>query len=214
MAFLHCRVLDMEFLSRFGPNFMSAYYLAWIDAPGAIAVVATDSGGDVLGALLGATDPARHARAMVHQSGVRLALSLAKSAVARPRLAKDLMVTRGQRYARGLSRLLIARISPRKAPASQSTGTKVGEITHVLVRPEDQGRGVGRALMDAARQQAHSSGVNELVLVTPPDLAARTFYERLGWQSEGTMTSRSGERFLRFRLVIGGEGSKGTDSSN
>lgn len=212
-ALLHCRVLDMEFLSRFGPNFMSAYYLAWIDAPGEIAMVAIDGDGDVLGVLLGATDPASHVRAMVRRSGVRLAVRLAMSALVRPRLAKDLIVTRGRRYARGVRRLLIARISPRKASGSQGTGIKVGEITHVLVRPEDQGLGIGRALLDVAVQQARSSGVNELVLVTPPDLPARIFYERLGWHSEGTMTSRSGESFLRFRLVIGGEGPKGTDSS-
>ena len=213
VALLHCRVLDMEFLSRFGPNFMSAYYLAWIAAPDEIALVATDGDGDLLGVLLGATDPANHVRGMVRQSGIRIALRLLMSALARPRLAKDLIVTRGRRYARGVSRLLIARVFPRKASASQGGGNKVGEITHVLVRPEDQGRGIGRALLDVAVRQARSAGVDELVLVTPPDLPARDFYERLGWQLEGTMTSRSDESFLRFRLPIGEKGPKDSDSS-
>jgi len=212
-ALLHCRVLDMEFLSRFGPNFMSAYYLAWMGAPGEIALVAIDGDGAVLGVLLGATDPAIHVRAMVRRSGVRLAVRLAISAMARPRLAKDLIVTRGRRYASGVSRLLIARVSPRTASGPHGSGVKVGEITHVLVRPEHQGRGIGRALLDVAVRQARANGVDELVLVTPPDLPAQDFYERLGWKSEGSMTSRSDERFLRFRLVISDGGPKSTDSS-
>ncbi|MHB8378916.1 MAG: GNAT family N-acetyltransferase [Acidimicrobiales bacterium] len=212
-ALLHCRVLDMEFLSRFGPNFMRAYYRAWIDAPGEIALVATNDDGDVIGVVLGATDPAGHARAMVRQSGVRLAVGLATSALSRPQLAKDLVVTRGRRYARGVGRLLTARISPRTSSGLRGTDFRVGEITHVLVRPEDQGRGVGRVLLDAAVLQARTTGVDELVLVTPPDLPARNFYERLGWRTEGTMTSRSDEEFLRFRLVIGEKGPKGDDSS-
>lgn len=213
-ALLHCRVLDMEFLSRFGPSFMSAYYLAWMDAPGSISIVAVGDDGAVQGVLLGATDPAGHVRAMVRRSGVRLAVRLAMSAMMRPHLAKDLIVTRGWRYARGVTRVLVVHVTSRRTTEAQVASTRVGEITHVLVRPEDQGRGIGRALLEVAVQQARSAGVTELVLVTPPDLPARNFYERLGWQAEGLMTSRSDESFLRLRLVIDQKGSKGPDSSN
>lgn len=203
----------MEFLSRFGPSFMSAYYLAWIDAPGSLSIVAAGDEGDVLGVLLGASDPAGHVRAMVRRSGARLAVRLVASAMMRPRLAKDLIVTRGRRYARGVARVLVVRARSRRSSEAQFSSTRVGEITHVLVRPEDQGRGIGRTLLDAAAQQARSSGVTELVLVTPPDLPARNFYERLGWEAEGLMTSRSDERFLRLRLVIDKEGPTDPDSS-
>ena len=211
-ALLHCRVLDMEFLSRFGPSFMRAYYLAWIGAPGEIALAAIDGDGVILGVLLGATDPADHVRAMVRKSGVSLAVRLAIAALVRPRLARDLIMTRGRRYARGVGRVLISRVSPRTASGPQKSEVNVGEITHVLVRPEDQGRGIGRDLLDVAVRRARATGVDELVLVTPPDLPAQNFYGRLGWKSEGTMRSRSGESFLRFRLVIGDGGPKGSES--
>jgi hypothetical protein len=41
-----------------------------------------------------------------------------------------------------------------------------------------------------------------MVLVTPPDLAARGFYEHLGWIADGEMTSKSGEPFVRYRFAL------------
>lgn len=197
---LHLGVLDMEFLSRFGPSFMRAYYRAWIATPGAMSFAALDDAGQLIGVLLGATDPATHVRAMVRDHGVRLAGSIAIAAARRPRLAKDLIATRAGRYVRGVTRLVLSRFH-RPAPAG-ADALRVGEVTHVLVDPSTQGRGVGRALIEAGVIAARAAGVDELVLVTPPDLAARHFYDSLGWRAEGSMTSRSGETFLRYRLAL------------
>ena len=197
---LHLAVLDMEFLSRFGPSFMRAYYRAWTTTPGSMSFVAIDDAGTLIGVLLGATDPAIHVRAMVRDHGVALARAIAAAAAVRPRLAKDLVVTRAGRYARGVTRLVLARVRPRAAPPSDAP--RVGEVTHVLVDPAVQGGGVGRQLIDAAIVAGRAAGDDELVLVTPPDLAARHFYEALGWQSDGEMTSRSGEAFLRYRFPL------------
>jgi len=62
---LHGEVLDMEFLTRYGPPFLRTYYRAWIDAPGGIALTAVDERDRVLGGLLGAVDPAQHVHAML-----------------------------------------------------------------------------------------------------------------------------------------------------
>ena len=201
-ASLHRQILDMEFLSRFGPSFMRTYYCAWLGAPDAIALVALGPREAVVGVLLGATNPANHVRAMVRRDGVRIGVALATYALVHPRLARDLVVTRGWRYVRGVTRMVMARLRPRTTALSD-VGPAVGEITHVLVDPEMQGRGVGRALLEAAIGAARTARVAQLVLVTPPDLAARHFYERLGWRSEGTMQSRSSEEFLRFRYLVG-----------
>ncbi len=207
-AELHRRVLDMEFLSRYGSRFMEAYYDAWRRSPGGIALAAVDGHGALLGALLGAVDPAAHVRGMVRGHGVTLGTRLAAHALSHPALAKDLVVTRGRRYAGGLVRLVTARLSGSGAPpAAEVPAQRIGEITHVLVEPDRQGMGIGRALVDAAASEGRNAQLDELVLVTPPDLAARTFYERLGWLPDGALTSRSGESFLRFRLPLGGPGS-------
>jgi ribosomal protein S18 acetylase RimI-like enzyme len=213
-ASLHRDVLDMEFLSRFGSGFMRTYYRAWLEAPGAVALAAVDEHGTLVGALLGAVDPATHTRAMVRGSGARLAARLVVYAVGHPPLAKDLVVTRGRRYAGGLVRMVAARFRPTTAPSVESVGPRVGEITHVLVRPDRQGSGIGRALVDAAVRAGTGAELDELVLVTPPELEAPAFYERLGWLAAGEIVSRSGEHFLRYRFPLPAAGPAGADHSH
>ena len=200
---LHLAVLDMEFLSRLGPSFMRAYYRAWCAAPGALALVALDDDGSVVGVLLGATDPAGHVRAMVRGHGASLGVSLVASALVRPRLAWDLVVTRAWRYTRAVARLAWSRRSGRSTTSAPAEGPRVGEVTHVLVDPRVQGRGVGRALVERAIELSRAAGLDELELVTPPDLAARHFYLATGWRESGSLTSRSGEPFVRFRYPLG-----------
>ncbi len=228
---LHRQVLDVEFLTRFGPGFLRRYYRAWTGSPGGIGLVALD-GGRVVGVLLGATDPSGHARAMVRGYGAGLALRMAAGAAVRPRLARELAVTRGRRYVRGLWRSVRRRPSatppPSSPPPGDARGTPagggaaaraaagtalsgaVGEITHLFVDPAAQGGGVGRALVDAAVAQCRAAGLVEVELVTPPDFAARRFYERLGFVSGEEVTSQSGERFVKYRLALApGPGSSG-----
>jgi len=199
---LHREVLDMEFLSRFGSSFMRTYYRAWIHSPGAISLAATDEHEKLVGALLGATDPASHFRAMVRFHGLRIGAKLVAYALVHPALAKDLVLTRGWRYARGVARLVRGRFSRTVSVTASQSGSAVGEITHVLVNREAQGGGIGRALVAASIAEARVANVHELVLVTPPDMDARHFYERIGWQLDGSLQSRSGEKFLRFRYII------------
>jgi GNAT superfamily N-acetyltransferase len=216
---LHRAVLDMEFISRCGPAFVRRYYRAWMESPDAIALVAEEDGG-VAGILLGATDPATHTAAMVKGHGAALGARMAAAAAVRPRLAKEVAATRVARYVRGLWR--ISSGSLRRRPPAANTGgpagatqpsppppttngsraERVAEVTHLLVDPGQQGKGVGRALLVAAAAAARAAGRRQMVLVTPPDMAARTFYERMGWVTDGEVVSRSGEPFVRYRLRL------------
>lgn len=199
---LHLEVLDMEFLSRFGPSFMASYYRAWMATAGGVSLVAVSDAGDVVGLLLGATAPSAHARAMVREHGVALASRMVTYALWHPALAKDLIVTRARRYLGGVARVIRSRWAPATPTAASSGGPAVAEITHVLVEPSVQGGGVGRALVERAVSISRDAGADEVELVTPPDLAAQHFYEHLGWQCEGSLRSRSGEEFLRYRLAL------------
>ncbi len=196
---LHVAVLPMEFLTRFGERFLRTYYRAWCAAPGGLALVAEEDG-RVVGALLGATGPAIHTREMVRRDGWRLGRDIGLALVRDLPLARDLLVTRGRRYAGGLYRLARRRST---AAGPVAPGPVVGEVTHVLVDAAQQGHGIGRALVEEAIVQARAAGDEQLVLVTPPDLAAQHFYDRLGWRRDGEMTSRSGEVFLRYRYDVG-----------
>lgn len=207
-ALLHRQVLDMEFLSRYGLGFMRLYYRAWMQSPASISLAAVDDDDCLVGSLLGAVDPAAHVRGMVRNYGLRLGIRLLTHAAVHPRLAIDLIATRGVRYVRGVVRVIATRLRPPPRPTlGEGEYRQVAEITHLLVKPNLQGMGIGRELVAAAVSMAKDAGRDEMVLVTPPDLAARGFYERLGWIVDREMTSRSGEAFVHFRLPLNPPGS-------
>lgn len=62
-----------------------------------------------------------------------------------------------------------------------------GYIFACFVRPEFEGQGVGRALMDAAEEGLRRAGVKKAWLSTGPgqDLRAIGFYRHLGWGVTG-----------------------------
>src|SRR5487761_1568260 len=216
-ARLHRQVLEMEFLARCGAGFLRSYHRAWVDSLDGIALAAVDQNGEVVGVLLGAVRPESHFRAMVRRHRRKLAFWMVVRALISPRFAQELVTTRGVRYARGLFRMLGTSVrhtgravalllrgtkgaNPTDNATTASAAMRTGEVTHVMVRPEAQGKGVGRALLDAAGNIARTAGLDELVLVTPPELAAGRFYEHLGWQRAGELKSRSGEVFVRYCL--------------
>ena len=226
-ARLHQEVLGTEFLGRCGDGFVRLYHRAWLESPVSLALTAVDESGELVGVLLGAFEPETHYRTMVRKQGPVLALRLVVRAASHPSFARELVATRAVRYARGVTRILAAalplppcRHQTLSAPGGSDTRASrgdsdsiprsdggirtpsVGEITHVMVRQDARGRGVGRALLEEARRVCKNAGLNELVLVTPPDLAARTFYEHLGWRYAGKLTSRSDEDFVRYRLPL------------
>jgi ribosomal protein S18 acetylase RimI-like enzyme len=204
-ALLHARVLDMEFVARLGPAFLRSYHRAWIDSPVALALAVDDSSGHLAGVLLGAYDTPLQVSSMLRGHGLRLALRMLAAISVRPGLAASLVRTRLARYARGVARFALGSLRTRRQAPGAGGATTVrgpGEVTHLFVDPARRGEGVGRALIDEAARRAKAAGLAELELVTPPDLAARRFYERLGWQEAGELTSRSGEPFIRYRLAL------------
>jgi GNAT superfamily N-acetyltransferase len=72
-------------------------------------------------------------------------------------------------------------------PAIWSSGLEC-YLAELYVTPGRRGRGLGRALMEAALREARDLGADTMEIgVDEPDLAARRLYESLGF------TNRSGE---------------------
>ncbi len=207
-ALIHQATLGMEFLARFGPGFLAEYHRAWVRSPCGLALAARDREGRLVGVMLGSLDPASHYKSMLTQSGPKLAARMVASAATRPRLAYELAVTRSGRYSRALWRHLRARFtldrrgSGTPSAPSPASGSRIGEITHLMVDPALQRSGAGRALVDRTVELARSEGLGKLVLVTPPDMAARSFYDALGWTAGSEVTSRSGEKFVSYSLLL------------
>ncbi len=203
-ARLHQEVLHMEFLTRCGPAFLRSYHRAWIESPAGFALGAFDGDGALVGVVLGALDPAAHVAGMLRRHGLVLGARLVAAAAFRPRLARELVTTRSTRYARGLWRTMLRPIRQAKAVKAPVVDqqSRSGEVTHLFVATSHQGSGVGRALLGEVEVLARRTALEDLVLVTPPDQAARAFYETLGWSNEGLITSKSGETFVRYRYGL------------
>jgi GNAT superfamily N-acetyltransferase len=197
-AQLHEEVLGAEFVGRAGPRFLRLYHLAWCRSPGGLALGATNSRGELVGVLLGSLDPAAHYRYMTKRYGAALAACLLGHAALHPGFARELLATRVLRYLRGAARL----VARRRGPARGAFGVKEGEITHLMVAPASRGAGAGRALVQEALHAAQASGLDQLVLVTFPEPSSSGFYLHLGWLPYGEVTSRSGERFARYRWPL------------
>jgi GNAT superfamily N-acetyltransferase len=62
-----------------------------------------------------------------------------------------------------------------------------GELWMINVAPEAWGKGLGRALLDAATAKLRDDGYSEAVLwVVDGNSRARRFYEAAGWHADGT----------------------------
>jgi len=202
-AELHEQLAAIQFVARAGRRFLRRYYLAWSRTAAGMALAATDEAGELRGVLLGAIDPAAHYQEMLRRDGVALAARLIARGATSPRFGRELIATRLRRYARGIARTVIAR-RRRAVAAAPATGRAgaIGEIAVLLVDAHARGSGVGRALLGAATERARRAGLSALTLVTPPDLAAGGFYEHLGWRAGEAISSRSGERFIVYRLWL------------
>ena len=198
-ARLHQEVLGAEFLARGGVGFLGLYHLAWCESPAGLALAAVDAGGDVIGVLLSALQPAAHYRFMARRHGIAMAARLLGHAATHPLFARELLVTRAARYARGAVRVVSRRPGAARGPGRD---LKEAEIAHLLVAPAARRAGVARALVQEALRAAEAAELDQVVLVTPPELAASGFYVHLGWQPYGEVTSRSGEHFVRYRWPL------------
>jgi ribosomal protein S18 acetylase RimI-like enzyme len=74
-------------------------------------------------------------------------------------------------------------------PATELQASRhVQHVTGLAVDPALQGRGVGRALVEAAAVEAASRGARRLTLrVLEPNVAARQLYDACGFVVEGVL---------------------------
>lgn len=70
-----------------------------------------------------------------------------------------------------------------------------GELDALFVEPDLWGRGIGRALVNAATQEARRKGLALSVIANP---SARRFYESCGFTIEGEEQTRFG---IAFRMT-------------
>ena len=74
-----------------------------------------------------------------------------------------------------------------------------GEVQVVAVRPEHEGKGIGKNLLMLVQSWLFSEGFDEIWLLADPDpgLRAHGFYRKLGWQATGER--RKGNEVMKRR---------------
>jgi ribosomal protein S18 acetylase RimI-like enzyme len=76
-----------------------------------------------------------------------------------------------------------------------------GHVFSLYVHPDSQGLGLGRALLDAAVERLGEAGYGEATLwVFTDNSAARAFYARQGWASDGGSRTEAAYLLPEVRL--------------
>jgi GNAT superfamily N-acetyltransferase len=76
-----------------------------------------------------------------------------------------------------------------------------GQITirEIIVLPEQQGQGIGSAILNTLKQ---TPGATSIAAKCPQNLPSNKWYQRRGFVSEGTETTKTGRIINLWRLAL------------
>lgn len=162
-AELHAGQITGGFLASLGAPFLSRLYRRALRERRSFVLVVRDEAGGIAGFLVGTEDTGALYRAfLVHDA-------VAAAAVSSPRLI------------RGWRQALETLAYGRSGTGDKGTGTDA-ELLAIAVRPDQRGRGVGRALVDGFLAELRRRGVSEAhVVAGEQHAAAQRLYEAAGF---------------------------------
>lgn len=181
MASIHRQSFPGFFLSSLGEAFLTEFYAGFLHDPSAVAVVARDQLDNVVGAVVGTTEPSGFYRRLLRSRWPEFVAASLQSIAVRPSIAPRLL--RAVRY-RGI------------------TGDAVegAQLSSICVDPHAQGIGVGRALLDEWVREVGHRGVSQAVLTTDAmdNDAVNRFYVANSWYLAGQLTTAEGRLMNRY----------------
>ena len=198
---LHLASLPSSFFASLGTSFLREYYTAFVLSPFAVAVI-SGKDGQVTGFVCGTQSPAAHAAWTVRRRGLRLAWVAAVALLQRPRVLVVFMRTRIGRYARGLSRRVA---NDGRGAVSSGRTAEPAVLSHIAVRADQRGSGLGRALVRRFCDLVRAEGAMavELVTLAGPE-GASNFYDRLGLEATGSRRDQDGAEWRYYRIHLSG----------
>lgn len=200
-AELHAAYLRLGLFPKMGKRFLARYHRTFIDSPHAVALIARNEDGRIVGMLLGTTSNAEHYRWVMRHHGASLALRGAGALMLRPPLAFEFMRTRLGRYARGIVRNL----GPHR-PESGSSGPKSPNsvLTHIACADGYRRRGIGRGMVAQFKGRARAEGASRACLITRESGPGAPFFERIGCKLVAHRQERDGQAVCEFHLDLDG----------
>ena len=183
VAALHEDCFEGYYLTRFGPSFLKAMYGWYVSSPEAVAHVALDPGGGVVGFVAGTTDGSSYHRSLFRHRGRVLLAALLRLLISHPLRTLGLVWERKDMVPRALSGLLSTSPENSNAPPAATAS-----LVSIGVSPSQRRKGIARRLSQVFLADAGERGCARVSLsVREGNVAARRFYESLRWEQ----TSRS-----------------------
>jgi ribosomal protein S18 acetylase RimI-like enzyme len=174
---LHLTAFRGQMSARLGSSYVRGFMDWFVRSADAVALVAVDEGGAILGYVIGA--PAGYNTRMN-----RALLTVgARNLAVRPWLLFD-------RRVRSTVKARLSMIVGRDQRAAPDLPRPTMALVGIAVSPTASGRGVGSALMRSFEREALRARMASLQLsVYPENAAARRLYEKCGWRPLGSHTS-------------------------
>jgi ribosomal protein S18 acetylase RimI-like enzyme len=185
---VHMRAFPGFFLTSLGAGFLKGFYGSFLDEKTAISLVAVDAkNDDVLGGVFGTDSPAGFFGRLATRRWLAFGFASAASFLRRPWIIGRLV--RGLAY----------RGDPPGLPG-------YALLSSIAVAPEAQGRGVGKALLEAWVAEAKNRVCRGAYLTTDSigNEAVNGFYRKAGWTLEGSFVTPEGRRMNRYVVNFGG----------
>jgi len=184
VATLHEICFAGYYLTRLGPRFLRAMYGWYVESPEAIAHVAVDDRGRVLGFVAGTTEESSyHSSLFRHRAGAMLSALLGQL-IRHPFQTLGLVWERKDMVLRALAAVTSRGPQPSNA-ASATAGDEPSPASLVSIGVEPSARrlGIARRLTELFLVDAWGRGSTTATLsVREDNLGARRFYESLGWE--------------------------------
>lgn len=181
VATLHEACFGGYYLTRLGPSFLPAMYGWYVDSPQAIAYVALDAHGRVVGFVAGTTNAEDYHRSLFRQRGGALLAALAARLISRPAETLRLAWERKDLLPQALSSML-ARGSSEPLESAPGPGNGAASLVSIGVEPSHRRSGLGRRLTELFVREAGQRGCQVVTLSVREDNAgARLFYESMDW---------------------------------
>lgn len=178
---------------RLGRRFLTEYYRTFLDGPHAHAVVGLVAGQPV-GFLVGVLDVREHRRLVRRFHARRLAAYAATALLRRPRMA--LLLVRRRIAVR------LASVGRRRSPGEGGSGG-IAVLSHVAVRAEARGLGLGTSLILGFVDGAQEAGARTVSVATRAGAdGAGQLYEELGWHLTAERETFDGRRIALYDLDL------------
>jgi len=194
LARLHQRAFPGFFLSRLGVRFLVQFYRGFVDDPTAVVAVLRDDAGSPKGVVVGTTRPERFFSRLLLRRLPGFMLASTQAALRDPR---------------AVPRLASAIFYRGDAPE----GSGGALLSSICLDTDQQGRGLGRELLDAWAVRAREMGAETAYLTTDAvdNEGVNRLYRKSGWHLVDQFSTPQGRLMNRYRRELGSDRGEETD---